>query len=46
MDKGKKGVFGDGKYLDRIQRRKWGEIFGGKTSPYSSQWHFNIYIYI
>ena len=29
MDKGKQGVFGDGKYLDKIQRRKGGEIFGG-----------------
>ena len=28
--------------MDRIQRRKWGEIFGGKTSPYPSQWHYNM----
>ena len=30
MDKGKQGVFGDGKYLDKIQRRKGGKYLEEK----------------
>ena len=42
MDKGKKGVFGDGKSGYNTKKKRGGEIFGGKTSPYANQWHCNM----
>ena len=36
MDKGKKGVFGDGKSGYNTKKKRGG-IFGGKTSPYANQ---------